>query len=201
MFRRPILLSVLFIAALALPPAASAGPLVADAPDCAARDASKVFSPWADLADYVLIPGGAAESGRGWSLSSGASIVPGSEPFAVHSVTDRKALRLAPGASATSATVCVGVENPVLRFFTASDFASGSVQVEVLFETAAGDVDSVVVGGVVGGGWSPTLPMPVVANLLPLLPGNHTPVRFRFTSTGSGAITLDDVYVDPWMRG
>lgn len=201
MFRRLILLPVLLIAVLALPAAASAGPLVADAPDCNARDASKVFLPWADPADYVLIPGGAAESGKGWSLGAGASVVQGSNPFAVTSVTDRKALRLEPAASATSATVCVGIENPTLRFFTSSAFAAGSVKVEVLYETAAGEVESLVIGGAVGGSWSPTLPMPIAANLLPLLPGGHTPVRFRFTSTGSESITIDDVYVDPWMRG
>lgn len=201
MFRRPILLPVLFIAVLAFPAAASAGPLVADAPDCSALDASKVFLPWADPADYVLAPGGAAESSKGWSLDAGASIVQGSNPFAVTSATDRRALRLAPGASATSATACVGIESPTLRFFTASDFAAGSVRVEVLYETAAGEVESLVIGGAVGAGWAPTLPMPIVANLLPLLPGDRTPVRFRFTSTGSDAITIDDVYVDPFMRG
>jgi len=194
-------LSVLFFAALALPATATAGPLVADAPDCSAGAASKVFLPWADPADYVLLPGGAAESGKGWSLTSGASVIQGSNPFAVTSATHRKALRLAPGATATSATACVGIEHPTLRFFTASGFATGAVQVEVLFEDAAGDVQSIVVGGAIGAGWSPTVPMPIVANLLPLLPGEHTPVRFRFTSTGSDAITIDDVYVDPWMRG
>ena len=41
--------------------------------------------------------------------------------------------------------------------------------------------------------------MLVVANLLPLLPGEHTPVAFRFTALG-GDWSIDDVYVDPYSR-
>jgi hypothetical protein len=39
--------------------------------------------------------------------------------------------------------------------------------------------------------------MPLVVNLLPLLPGEQTPVRFRFTPQGSANWQIDDVYVDP----
>ena len=49
--------------------------------------------------------------------------------------------------------------------------------------------------------WQPTvLPVVVVANLLPLLPGQRTPVAFRFTPTLGGAWSIDDVYVDPYSR-
>jgi hypothetical protein len=51
-----------------------------------------------------------------------------------------------------------------------------------------------------GSKWTPTLPLPVIANLLPLLPGDLTPVRFRFTPVG-GAWQIDDVYVDPYRTG
>jgi hypothetical protein len=44
--------------------------------------------------------------------------------------------------------------------------------------------------------------MPIVANLLPLLPGDHTPVAFRFTPVGLGGDwRIDDLYVDPYRRG
>ena len=49
-----------------------------------------------------------------------------------------------------------------------------------------------------GGAWQPTLPFPVLASLLPLLPGSKTPVAFRFTPAGAGSWQIDDVYVDPW---
>jgi hypothetical protein len=39
--------------------------------------------------------------------------------------------------------------------------------------------------------------MPIVANLLPLLPGSRTPVSFRVTAT-SGSWKIDDFYVDPY---
>jgi hypothetical protein len=39
--------------------------------------------------------------------------------------------------------------------------------------------------------------MVVLASLLPLLPGDHTPVRFRVTAQG-GSWQIDDFYVDPY---
>lgn len=200
MRRRPAVLSLLAAAALTAPGSAVAGPLVADAPDCSAADVAKVFLPWADLADYVLAPGGAAESAAGWALTGDAAIVAGNEPFNVHAAGDASALRLPPGATATTATMCVGVENPTIRFFTTSSLARGAVAVDVLTETATGDVVSVPAGAAVGGPWAPTTVMPLASGLLPLLPGGYTPVRFRFTSVGSSAISIDDVYVDPLGR-
>jgi hypothetical protein len=41
--------------------------------------------------------------------------------------------------------------------------------------------------------------MTILANLLPLLPGEHTPVAFRFTAVG-GDWSVDDVWVDPYSR-
>lgn len=184
--------------ALAAPAAATAGPLVADAPDCDAQSASQVFMPFADPAQYVLAPGGAAESASGWSLSAGATVASGNEPWRIHGATDSHMLTLAPGASATTATMCIGIEHPDIRFFTKG--AGGSVSVESIVETASGDVVSVPVGVTGSGCWSPTTVMPIAAALLPLLPGDHTPVQFRFTSTGSAPVSIDDVYVDPFGR-
>jgi len=39
-----------------------------------------------------------------------------------------------------------------------------------------------------------------VANLLPLLPGDHTPVALRFVPQGGGSWLVDDVYVYPFRR-
>lgn len=185
--------------ALAAPSAALAGPLVADAPNCDAQAAAQVFMPWADVANYVLAPGGAAESASGWSTSTGATFGSGNEPWKIHGATDGGSLTLAPGGSATTATMCIGIEHPDIRFFVSG--LGGSVSVESLVETASGDVVSVPVGvAKAGASWSPTTVMPIAAALLPLLPGNHTPVQFRFTSTGSASVSIDDVYVDPFGR-
>src|SRR5690349_2222084 len=91
------------VLAFAFPTAANAGLLVADAPSCEAQDAATVFSPWADPAYYVLAPGGAAESSEGWSTTPNANFVPGNEPWQIHGASDSTALRLPPGASATTA--------------------------------------------------------------------------------------------------
>jgi hypothetical protein len=185
------------IAALALPAAASAGPLVASAPNCDAQSSSQAFLPWADPASYVLAPGGAAESSDGWTLTGGAAIVAGNEPARVHAAGDSSALALAPGATATTATMCVGIQHPDLRFFAHSTLG-GRVSVVTIFETASGDVASAPVGTALAGPWAPTTVMPLAVSLLALLPGSYTPVQFRFTSTGSAPISIDDVYVDPY---
>jgi hypothetical protein len=193
-----LLLTVLSaVTALALPATASAGVLVADAPDCAAQSASRVFLPWTDPASYVLAPGGAAESADAWSLTGGAGIVSGNEPARVHAASDSSSLWLPVGATATTGEMCVGITHPDLRFFVASALG-GSVRVDVLFEDANGNEVSAPVGVTGGGAWAPTAPMPIAASLLPLLPGSYTPVEFRFTSNGSAPVRIDDVYVDPW---
>src|SRR4051812_18821750 len=186
------------IASLAVPSVANAGPLVADAPDCSAQSAAQVFAPWADPAFYVPAPGGDAESARGWAATAGASFVAGNEPWQIHGATDAHALQLAPGASATTATMCIGIEHPDVRFFVRG--INGSVSVESIVETASGDVVSVPVGAAGSAAWAPTTVMPIAASLLPLLPGEHTPVQFRFTSTGQAPVAIDDVYVDPFGR-
>jgi len=183
-------------AAFAFPNGASAGPLVADAPSCEAQEATQVFAQFADPAYYVPAPGGDVESSDSWTTSS--SIVAGNEPWFVGDPGDSSALRLAPGASATTDTMCIGIEHPDIRFFVKG--AGGSVAVESIVETSSGDTVSVPMGVASSQTWSPTTVMPVAAALLPLLPGNHTPVRFRFTSTGQAPVTIDDIYVDPFGR-
>jgi hypothetical protein len=189
------------LAALALlAPVASAGPLVASAPDCSSGG-DPVFAPWLDPSNYVIDQGGAFEDGAGgWSLK-GASVVSGNEKYSIHGAGDSHSLSVPAGSSATSATACVGLENPSIRFFARSTGggAMSSLGVEVLFEDAAGNVNSLPIGSVGNGGsWRPSSQMPVIANLLPLLPGSHTPVQFRFTPVGSSSWQVDDVYVDPW---
>jgi len=48
-----------------------------------------------------------------------------------------------------------------------------------------------------GAGFAVPTQVLFVPMLLPLLPGDKTPVRFSFTPL-LGAWTVDDVYVDPW---
>ena len=192
------------IAVMAAPSAAQAGLLVASAPNCDAPALERPFKRWLDPLTYTLLPDGGLEAGAaGWSLS-GAKVVNGNETFQVHGAFDSKALSLPPGSSATTPVTCAGLDKPVLRFFSKSSAGLLSLSVlyvDVLFETAGGGVASLPVGvALPGTKWQPTLPLPVLASLLPLLPGQQTPVAFRFRPVGSATWTIDDVYLDPYRR-
>ena len=182
---------------------ASAGILVKSAPDCSPKPASQVFARWGDSSQYNLAPGGSFEAGAAaWSLSGRASIVSGNEPWKVAGAGHTRSLKLPPGASATSPTICVGLEHPTIRFFAKNNSALlSTLSVEVITETSLGLTLPVPVGVMLPSGqWKPSPKFLVVANLLPLLPGEHTPVRFRVTSIGTGTWSVDDFYVDPRCR-
>jgi hypothetical protein len=188
-----------------LAPAASAGLLVTTASDYAPQPLEQPFLRWLDPAQYTLLPGGAFETSLpGWSLS-GAKVASGNEPYYVHGTGETQSLSLPAGSRATSAVIPVGLGHPTMRFFARSTGGSilSMLKVEVLFELANGQVATLPIGVALAGlhrSWQPTLPLPVVANLLPLLPGQLTPVAFRFTPVGSAAWTIDDIYVDPKRR-
>jgi hypothetical protein len=188
-------------AMLAAAAPANAGILAQTATNCDDAVSSRVFLPWLDIANYVPAPGGDAESASSWKLSGGAQVVPGNEPWKVGDKADASSLRLPAGSSATTDVICVGIGHPTMRFFArkTSGGLLSTLRVEVLFEGLGGVVKSLPIGVVLGGSsWQPTLPFPVIANLLPLLPGAQTPVAFRFTPIGGGTWQVDDVYVDPW---
>jgi hypothetical protein len=203
LFRRFALCAGASLASLALiAPAAEAGPLVASAPDCDGQMLSQPFTPWADVMHYTPAADGGFEHGAaGWTLKDGGQVVDGNESYYVTSASDSHSLRLPAGASATSPTICVGIEHPTVRMFVRRAAGlTGTASVEVLFEDAFGDVHAQAIGSVAGvGSWQPSLPLPIVANLLPLLPGDHTPVAFRVTGL-TGDVRIDDFYVDPYRR-
>ena len=181
---------------------AQAGVLVSSATDCDSASSSRVFLPWYDVANYFLAPGGDFESGAsGWALSGGAGVVDGNEPWNVTG-GGGSSLRLPAGSSATSPAVCVGIEHPTIRFFEKSSGASlgSSLRVDVVFEDAWGKLHDLTIGRETRGGWEVTPAYAVVANLLPLLPGEHTAVAFRFTPEGTGSWQIDDLHVDPYGK-
>jgi hypothetical protein len=186
-------------AALLSPAVANAGPLVATATNCADQSLSQVFLPWADVASYTLQPGGDFEPGSpAWDLTAGAGGATTNEPWDVTDEMDGHSLSLSTGSRATSPTICVGIEHPDIRFFARASSSLAVLNVEVLFEDAAGNVQTLPIGSVTGNtGWAPSAPLPIVANLLPLLPGSKTAVAFRLTAA-SGNWKVDDFYVDPY---
>ncbi|MEA2148599.1 MAG: hypothetical protein QOD69_429 [Solirubrobacteraceae bacterium] len=186
--------------------AASAGVLVATSSGCDDQPLSRTFAPWLDPAEYTALAGGDFEGdGAGWWTNGTASIAGENESFHAGGAGDTQSLALPSNSSGISPAICVGLEHPTLRFFakrqSTGPLASlSALRVDALVEKEDGVVVPVTIGRVTaGGGWQPTLPMAIVGNLLPLLPGEHTPVAFRFTAM-SGDWSIDDVWVDPYSR-
>lgn len=188
---------------LCLPSSAQAESIAAAEGGCGSQVVEQPFLRWADVASYVLAPNGTVESGASWQLEGGAARVRGNETHYVHSRGDSSSLALPPGSSATTAPICVGIEHPTLRFLARNRGSLlSSLAVEVLFTDATGTHRAVPIGAVVGGAsWQPTLPLPVVANLLSLMQDGRIDVAFRFTPVGAGDWSIDDVYVDPFRHG
>jgi opacity protein-like surface antigen len=195
-----VLAAAVASAALAAP--ASAGVLVKSATDCDAPVTSQPFARFGDNSSYKLVGDGGFEYGAAdWTLSGGAKVVAGNEAYDVHGAGDGYSLSLPAGSSATSPTVCVGLDEPTLRFFVRKNSGLlSTMAVSVKVETSLGLVATVPIGVDLGGNWHPSLPMLMLGNLLPLLPGDKTPVQFQFTPLLGGNWQVDDVYVDPWRR-
>jgi hypothetical protein len=198
--KRQLVIAALAVcgAAIAAPPA-HAGLLVNTVGSCDSP-LSQPFAKFGDYANYTPVPGGSFEAGDvAWQLR-GASVVAGNESYYVRKASDSRSLRLTPGSVATSPPVCVGLEHPTLRYFVRSSGLLPAMTVEVLAETSLGAVVPVPIGaGLLSSKWRPSGRHLVVANLLPLLPNNYTPVAFRFRSV-LGTWHIDDVYVDPMRR-
>jgi hypothetical protein len=191
----------------ALPGSASAGVLVASAPDCDNGATSQPFAQWGDENSYFLAPGGGFESGTGWA---GGRLVSDQEPWRVAGDAGSHALVVGAGRSVVSPTMCVGLEHPTMRFFAHRSGggllgAASTLVVTARVETSLGLVVEVPVGTITaltnGTSWNRTPTQVVVASLLPLLPGEHTPIQFRFAAVGTADWVIDDVFVDPRYRG
>ena len=195
----------------ALPGSASAGVLVASAPNCDNGATSQPFAQWGDQNSYFLAPGGGFESGAaGWSLGSGSRVVSDQEPWQVGDDSGSHALSVGAGRTVVSPTICVGLEHPTMRFFahrSGGGLLGGVSQLLVTarVETSLGLVVELPVGTITsltnGVAWNKTPTQIVLASLLPLLPGEHTPIQFRFTAVGTSDWVIDDVFVDPRYRG
>jgi hypothetical protein len=196
---RFILLVAVALGAIALLPATAGAVLVESAPSCDPQPTSKPFAPWGDQRNYMLAPGGSFETGApGWQLK-GATVESGNETFYVGGRTHSRSLKLDGGETATSPPICVGLEHPTIRLFARNNrLLLSALEVEVIVHTSLGLKLPVPIGlALPRSSWKPTPGYLVVANLLPLLPGNHTPVQFRFRAIGAGSWWIDDFYVDP----
>jgi hypothetical protein len=164
---------------------------------CNSSALSQPFAPWGDPSSYELAPGGDFESSdyasSPWTLTGGARLVAGSEPYAATGTLGSSSLSLPAGSSAQSAATCVSVAYPTVRFFVGG---TGSVAVSVV------DGGLTIPTGLVvaAGSWMPT-PVLITANpVLGLLSGGTAQVSLELTGV-SGSPQVDDVFIDPWTRG
>ena len=92
--------------------------LTKSATDCGTPELSQPFKPWLDYSLYKLVDGGTFEDGAdGWTLTGGARVVDGNAKQKVSGAGDARSLSLPAGSSATTPPVCVGLDEPTLRYF------------------------------------------------------------------------------------
>jgi hypothetical protein len=186
-------------AALATP--AQAGILTTSAKDCGEPELTQPFARWLDYSHYKQV-GGFEDGTAGWTLTGGARVVSGNATQHVNAASDSKSLLLPSGATATTPPVCVGLNEPTMRYFARKNRGLlSTMTVSVQTQLSLGGIwITLPIGVDLGGGWHPSLPHLVVANLLPLLPPDMTAVRFKFVPILGGEWQIDDVYVDPRSR-
>ncbi len=188
-------------AAAAMASPAHAGVLTKSATDCGDPQLTQPFKRWLDYSHYKLVDDGTFETGTdGWTLTGGARVVNGTATQRV-SGDGSKSLLLPAGATATTPPVCVGLNEPTLRYFARKNSGLlSTLTVSVQVQLQLGVWVTLPVGVDLGGAWHPSLPHLVVANLLPLLPPDMTAVRFKFAPILGGEWQIDDVYVDPRVK-
>jgi hypothetical protein len=186
--------AVVGLLALAAPAAASAA---TTAPAGTCGTGSPVFARWNDNSSYQLATNGDVEAGGlGWTLSGGAAVVAGGDPFALGGKVSTKALALPAGSSATTASSCIAQGMPTFRLLARNQgSATAKLRVEVVYgpyraSRVAADIAA-------GTAWAPTKQLSLAYGLV----GDATSVQFRFTPLDSaGRWQIDSVYIDPIMR-
>ena len=121
LFSRRLLPLAAIVSSLGLSGVLSAAPAQAALVSTGACDNATLSQPFASLGDtnqYKLVPGGSFESGTaGWTLSGGAKVVAGSEPYGATGSVGKSSLYLPAGASAQTPYTCVNASYPSLRLF------------------------------------------------------------------------------------
>jgi hypothetical protein len=198
-------LALLASCALALVGASTASAAAINPLGCMpTQDLSSPLGSFGDSNWYALAPGGTFEPGTtaGWQMT-GASVVPGNEPYSVLSRSDAHALRLAPNSVAVSAPMCVDETFPNFRFFAHNVGQAGAtLKVEVLFLDPKGNVKAAKPGTFksTGSNWQLVNPMKIGITIDRTALNAAAPIAFRFTADKAGDWRVDDLLVDPYRR-
>ena len=155
------------------------------------------FAQWGDRSSYGLVAGGDFEPGSAqWTLSGGAKVVAGNEPFHVNRPSDGSSLLVPAGADVTSPATCFGVLNPNIRFFATATHGPATIHVQLISRGLLGAL-TVLDGGTatVDPGWAPTPVFTTLVSQLNAAVGSKS-IQLRISTTGD--VQIDDVYNDPF---
>jgi hypothetical protein len=186
-----------------LPAAASARPVFTPTPaaECPAPELFAALGGFGDPRSYFVAPGGAFEA-PSWQLTGGAALTGGSGPL--HLGSAKGALMLPPGGSATSPVFCVDLDYPTMRFFSAQLAAKSSSKLHVDVIYPARGTSNPEAMNVSNG--TPAWQLSKDVRLRPDQvdhAGGWRQVQLRFSAdkATAGDWRVDDVVIDPRMRG
>jgi hypothetical protein len=195
---RPALAALLGAAAFLVVPAAAQAA-------CPTTPTTKPFAAFGDSADYSLAPSGAFESGAGGWVLSGASVTAGNESYKVHGASDAKSLALKATGQAVSPAFCVSTAQPTFRFFAKRTSGTwGVLNVKVRWTGDNGQTNETVVGSVTAGdtSWHPTQVFSLSSVLGQWNSTQATNAQLVLDPEDYGGNwAIDDVYIDPYVRG
>jgi hypothetical protein len=196
-----LVVAVTTVGTIAISAAPAQASLLGNGP-CAATAVTQPFAPWSDANDYSLVPGGAFSGNTTtWTLSNGAALTPGGEPWNVSATDSASSVALTAGASAQSPFTCVDASDPTFRFFGTTGGITGNVLVSVVYQAPLLGQLVVPVGTLsLANNWQPSAIMQTGAALPAALNGGHGRMAIRFTGL-TGSSQIDDVFIDPRMRG
>lgn len=180
---------------------ASAHAAIINVDACDNSALTQPFAQWGDTSRYKLAPGGSFETGSaGWTLTGGARVVGGSEPFGATGAVGTSSVTIPAGGSVQSPYTCVDAAYPTFRFFGRNNGLLSTMLVQVVYRVPLLGQVAVPVGTVaLSGNWAPSAPMLTASAVPGLLSHGTTQVALRFTSL-TGDTQIDDVFVDPRMH-
>jgi hypothetical protein len=202
LIRRLLPLGLLGTLMLVLVPAGSASATALINTDaCDNATLTQPFAPWGDTGEYKLVPGGDFEGSlSGWSLTSGAKLVSGSEPFGATGTVGRSSMYLPAGASVQTPYTCVDAAYPEFRFFGRNNGLLSIVAVSIVYKELGLPVAVPVGTLLLNGSWAPSMRMTTAAAVQGvvsgLLTGQNPEVALRFTAV-TGSSQIDDIFIDP----
>jgi len=174
--------------------------LAGPGPACTSGPESSPFAQWGDHSQYAAVPGGGFEAGlSGWLAAGSVQVKSDNEPWHVADAADRSSVELAAGATIISPSFCGGIDHPTLRMFAKSP-GNGPLPTALVSVRYTGNdgLLRVLPLGLIAPAksWQPT-PITLTLSGLPLLTGTRLGVQ---VTALTGAIAIDDVYVDPLRR-